>query len=95
MNYYEILNVKRDATSAEIRKSYKTLIKKYHPDIYDGDKKEAEARSMEINVAYDVLSNPETRSRYDLELNSSNNSNNPDSSEQTSSSRKFCIRCSK
>jgi curved DNA-binding protein CbpA len=87
MNYYEILNVKKDATSAEIRKSYKALMKKYHPDIYDGDKKEAEARSMEINAAYDVLSNPETRARYDFELNNLNYDDNINSSNQTTTSR--------
>ena len=74
MNYYEILNVKRDATQKEIRQSYKALIKKYHPDIFEGDKKEAELRSMEINAAYDVLSNVEARNEYDLSLNEAENS---------------------
>ena len=56
MNYYEILNIKNDASKSEIRKSYKALIKKYHPDVYNGDKKIAEDMSMKINEAYEVLS---------------------------------------
>ncbi len=68
MNYYEILEIKRDASQAEIRKRYKALIKKYHPDLYDGDKKFAEEKTMQINMAYDVLSVPELKEEYDIEL---------------------------
>ena len=68
MNYYEILNVTKDASQKEIRQSYKALMKKYHPDIFKGDKARAEKLSMEINAAYDVLSNEETRREYDLSL---------------------------
>ena len=68
MNYYEILNIKNDASKSEIRKSYKALIKKYHPDVYNGDKKIAEDMSMKINEAYEVLSDEKLRNEYDIEL---------------------------
>ena len=81
MNYYEVLEVKRDASQAEIRRHYKTLIKKYHPDLYEGDKKFAEEKTMQINMAYDVLSVPELKEEYDIELEleerKSSENNNP------------------
>lgn len=69
MDYYDILQVKKTASQEEIKNSYKNLIKKYHPDIYPGDKTFAEKKSKEINVAYEVLSNPQKRSDYDFEIN--------------------------
>lgn len=68
MNHYDILGVKKTASQEEIKTAYKSLIKKYHPDLYQGDKTFAEKKSKEINIAYDVLSNPEKRSEYDLEI---------------------------
>lgn len=68
MTYYEILGVKRNASSAEIKDAYKKLIKKYHPDLYNGDKEFAEKKAKEINVAYDVLSSEEKRKEYDAEV---------------------------
>lgn len=68
MNYYQILEVSKNATQEEIRESYKTLIKKYHPDIYKGDKKTAEKITSSLNEAYDVLSAPEKRAEYDLSI---------------------------
>ena len=70
-NYYEILEVSKDATDKEIRKSYKSLVKKWHPDHhYDKESKEkAEKKMKEINEAYSVLRNPEKRKEYDNELN--------------------------
>lgn len=65
MNYYQILKVQKDATSEQIRDSYITLIKKYHPDIYTGNKEYAEKITKELNDAYDVLSNSEKRAEYD------------------------------
>lgn len=67
-NYYKILGVKKDATQEEIKISYKNLMKKYHPDLYQGDKTYAEKKAKEINGAYEVLSNPESRKQYDLEM---------------------------
>ncbi len=69
MNYYEILGVKQNASQEEIKDVYKKLVKKYHPDIYKGDKHFAEKKIKEINVAYEVLSNEKTRKEYDIEIN--------------------------
>lgn len=65
MNYYEILQVSKNASSAEIKNAYKKLVKKYHPDLYKGDKNFAEQKIKEINEAYDILSNPEKKLAYD------------------------------
>lgn len=63
-DFYEILEINRDASVSEIKKSYKKLAKKYHPDLNQGDK-EAEAKFKEISVAYEVLSDEQKRSNYD------------------------------
>ena len=62
-DYYEVLGVPKDASQEDIKKAYRALAKKYHPDIC----KEANAneRFAEIQVAYDCLSDPEKRSNYD------------------------------
>ena len=54
-DYYEVLGLSKGAGEAEIKKAYRTLAKKYHPDMNPGDK-EAEAKFKEINEAYAVLS---------------------------------------
>jgi molecular chaperone DnaJ len=64
VDYYEILEVSRDATGAEIKKSYRKLAIKYHPDKNPGDP-EAEERFKRINEAYDVLGKDEKRQIYD------------------------------
>jgi len=64
-DYYEILNVSKDASPDEIKSSYRRLAKKYHPDLNPNDK-EAEKRFKEINEAYEILSDPEKRKRYDM-----------------------------
>jgi len=65
MNYYEVLGVERDAHDTEIKKTYKRLAKKYHPDVYVGDPEVAHLRMMEINKAYDILGDNAKREEYD------------------------------
>ena len=64
-DYYEILGVSKDATPDEIRKAYKKLAIKWHPDKHVDDKKEAEEKFKEIAGAYSVLSDPEKKREYD------------------------------
>jgi DnaJ-class molecular chaperone len=61
---YQVLGVKPDASAEEIRKAYRQLAKQFHPDLNPG-KPEAEARFKSISAAYDLLSDPEKRARYD------------------------------
>ncbi len=61
---YDTLEVKKGATDDEIKKAYRKLARKYHPDANQGDK-ESEERFKEVQAAYDVLSDPEKRKQYD------------------------------
>ncbi|MDE7156364.1 MAG: DnaJ domain-containing protein, partial [Lachnospiraceae bacterium] len=63
-DYYEVLGIDRNADDAAIKKAYRVLAKKYHPDTNPGDK-EAEAKFKEASEAYAVLSDAEKRQRYD------------------------------
>lgn len=64
--YYEILGVTKSASNDEIKKSYRRLAIRWHPDKNMNNKEEATARFKEISEAYEVLSDPEKRKRYDL-----------------------------
>jgi curved DNA-binding protein len=64
-DYYQILGVNRSATPEEIKKAYRKLALKYHPDKAKGDKRQAEEMFKKISEAYAVLSNPEKRRDYD------------------------------
>lgn len=65
-NYYDILGVDKKASADDIKKAYRKLARKYHPDI--SKEKDASARMAEINEANNVLSDPQKRSEYDAEL---------------------------
>ncbi|MCX7970735.1 MAG: molecular chaperone DnaJ [Negativicutes bacterium] len=64
-DYYEILGVSRSASDEEIKKAFRKLARKYHPDVNKDNRKEAEEKFKEINEAYEVLSDRQRRSRYD------------------------------
>jgi curved DNA-binding protein len=63
-DYYKILGLSRNADQNEIKKAYRKLAKKYHPDVNPGDKTAGDKFS-EINEAHEVLSDPEKRKKYD------------------------------
>ncbi len=66
---YDILGVERDATEAQVRSAFRKLTFKHHPDRYSGaDRQKAEERFQEITEAFNVLSRPEARKKYDEEL---------------------------
>ena len=63
-DYYEVLGIAKGASEDEIKKAYKKLARKYHPDL-NPDNKEAEEKFKEANEAYEILSDPDKKARYD------------------------------
>ena len=66
-NFYVLLEVQVDAPKEQIKKNYIRLVKKYHPDIYSGDKSYAQQITAELNQAYMTLTDDEARQKYDKE----------------------------
>ncbi len=64
-DYYEILGVSKDTSTEDIKKAYKELVKKWHPDFHPENKAEAEQKFKEIHEAYEILSDPQKRAQYD------------------------------
>ena len=81
MTYYDILEISEKASQEVIRMAYKALCKKYHPDVYVGDKKEAEEKIKKINEAFSVLSDELKKKEYDNSLKNENRNNNNNHSE--------------
>jgi molecular chaperone DnaJ len=63
-DFYEVLGVGKNASDAEIKKAYRTMAKQYHPDVNSGDKT-SESKFKEVNEAYEILSDPQKKARYD------------------------------
>jgi len=68
-DYYKIIGVNKDAELSTIKNSYVLKLKKYHPDVYAGDKAFAEQKTSELNEAFEVLKDEQKRKEYDTKLN--------------------------
>ena len=88
-NYYEILEVSKNASKEVIEKAYKALVKKYHPDLRAGEENEIEdERIREINEAYEVISDENKRKAYDLEMqNDAKETEDEDSNEENNNQK--------
>ena len=64
-DYYEVLGVDKNASDDEIKKAYRRMAKKWHPDANQDNKKEAEEKFKEVGEAYEVLSDPQKKKMYD------------------------------
>ncbi len=93
INYYSILGITQEATSIEIKKAYRSLAKKYHPDT-NPNNKVAQEKFTTITAAYEVLSDEKKRQEYDKKFNlkntrQSNSSKNKQNSQTTSQATEF------
>ena len=68
MTYYELLEVREDASPEVIKMAYKGLIRKSHPDVYNGEKEGSNNKTKSLNEAYAVLSDSMAREQYDMYL---------------------------
>lgn len=68
-SYYNILCIETSATLDQIKSSWRTLMKKFHPDLNPNNLQYANEKSIEINAAYEVLSDPNQKEKYDANLN--------------------------
>lgn len=68
MNYYEVLGIPETASAEEIRAAYRVQIKYFHPDVFPGNPDIAKRKTLQLNEAYEVLSNPDKRLQYDALL---------------------------
>jgi len=64
-DYYEVLGVTKEATQDDVKKAYRRLAKKWHPDLHKDDRAQAEKMFKELTEAYEVLSDAEKRAMYD------------------------------
>lgn len=86
-DYYKILQVEKNASADEIKKSFRKLAKKFHPDA-NLNNKEAEEKFKEINEAYNILGDENKKARYDLDMNNIE-SENADNFRKNSSQNKY------
>lgn len=75
MNYYQILEIRENASPEVIKAAYKVMVKKYHPDNFKGDVVTMENKIRQINLAYATLSNPDLKRKYDEEIAQSKGNN--------------------
>ena len=87
-NYYEVLGVGVNADLKQIKSAYLSLLKKYHPDIYEGDKEFAQQKTVEINEAYNTLCDEQKKLDYDNLLKRTSNVQSNKTKQKTTKQKK-------